>query len=80
MEAICCRSTQQINEDEMFNLLEQVEKDLKAWCGSGYVWRGKNRALLTDLKTFLTDSIENGVVVEYHIIARRYLSAVLTLR
>ena len=80
MEAICCRSTQQINEDGMFDLLEQVEKDLKAWCGSGYVWRGKNRALLTDLKAFLTDSIENGVVVEYHIIARRYLSAVLTLR
>jgi len=81
MEAICCRSTQQINEDEMFNLLEQVEKDLKAWCGSsGYVWRGKNRALLTDLKDSLTDSIENGVVVEYHIIARRYLSAVLAHR
>lgn len=80
MEAIYCRSTQQINEDGMFDLLEQVEKDLKAWCGSGYVWRGKNRALLTDLKAFLTDSIENGVVVEDHIIARRYLSAVLTLR
>jgi ribosome-associated toxin RatA of RatAB toxin-antitoxin module len=33
MEAICCRSTQQINEDEMFNLLEQVEKDPQ-----GVVW------------------------------------------
>lgn len=77
MEAICCRSTQQINEDEMFNLLEQVEKDLKAWCDGGYVWRGKNRALLSDLKSFLTESIESGIVVESHIIARRYLSAII---
>lgn len=80
MEAICCRSTQQINEDGMFDLLEQVEKDLKAWCGSGYVWRGKNRTLLTDLKTFLTNSIENGIVIEYHIITKRYLSAILAHR
>ncbi len=77
MQPISCRSQQQINEDTMFDVLAEVEKDLKAWCDGRYVWRGKNRALLTNLKTFLTNSIENGIVIEYHIIARRYLSAVL---
>ncbi len=77
MEAICCRSQQQINEDCMFDTLAEVEKDLKAWCDGGYVWRGKNRALLSDLKSFLTESIESGIVVESHIIARRHLSAII---
>ncbi len=77
MQPISCRSQQQINEDTMFDVLAEVEKDLKAWCDGRYVWRGKNRALLTDLKTFLTESIEAGIVVESHIISRRYLSAII---
>ena len=77
MQPISCRSQQQINEDTMFDVLAEVEKDLKAWCDGRYVWRGKNRALLTDLKTFLTESIEAGIVVESHLIHKRHLCAIL---
>ena len=76
MEAIECGSSQQINEDYMFETLEEINKDLNiSFCCRGEVpekfLTGQRRCKALQVKDWLVSAIENGVVLTQRDVAVR---------
>ena len=61
MNAIVCRSPEQIADDELFDALEMCNQALRCFTiGSGYLYVGQRRERITALRDKLLNIIASG--------------------